>query len=316
MSAKKYDVAIIGAGPAGMTAAIYSARAGKSVLVIEKKSPGGQIVNTLEVDNYPATPGISGVKYAMTLQRQAQDFDAVFQFDEIKSIDEPKKEGDYFVIHGKNDEYEALSIILSTGLENRKIGLENEDKLVGHGISFCAACDGAFFKGKDVAVYGGGNTALEDASYLATICKSVTIIHRRDRFRGEHALVDALKKYDNVNYIMESTIVELKGDKLIESVVVKDKNTGETKEVKINGLFLAIGQIPSGADFANLVKVDERGYYEVDESCASKLVAGVFVAGDGRSKKIRQLTTAVADGSVAGSSAAAYIDRLNGREYV
>lgn len=316
MNGKRYDVAIIGAGPAGMTAAIYAARAGKSVIILEKKSPGGQIINTLEVDNFPATPGITGVKYAMTLQQQAQSFGAEFKFDEVTAVDRIGEDDEHFVIHAKNGDYESLALVLATGLENRRIGLENEDRLVSHGISFCAACDGAFFRGKDVAVYGGGNTALEDAAYLASICNSVTIIHRRDRFRGEQALVDALKQYDNVDYVMNSTVEAVNGDKMIESVVVKDKITGEEKEIKINGLFEAIGQIPKGSIFSNLVAVDDRGYYEVDENCDSKLVEGVFVAGDGRSKKIRQLTTAVADGAVAGSSASSYVDRINGREYI
>ena len=311
-----YDTVIIGAGPAGMTAAIYAARAGKSVIVFEKKSPGGQIINTLEVDNFPATPGISGVKYAMTLQQQAQSFGAEFKFEEVIGVEKINEGNTHFVIKGKKGDYESLSIILATGLENRRIGLENEDRLVSHGISFCAACDGAFFRGKDVAVYGGGNTALEDAAYLASICSSVTIIHRRDRFRGEQTLVDALKQYDNVNYVMNSTIEAVNGDKMIESVITRDKITGEEKEIKINGLFEAIGQIPSGSTFANLVAVDDRGYYEVGENCDSKLVDGVFVAGDGRSKRIRQLTSAVADGAVAGSSAASYVDRINGREYI
>lgn len=316
MSVKRYEVAIIGAGPAGMTAGIYAARAGKSVIIIEKKSPGGQIVNTLDVDNYPAMPGISGVQYAMALQKQAESFGSEFKFDEVSGIERVESENPYFVIHGKGEDYEAMAVILATGLENRKIGLPGEDKLISHGISFCAACDGAFFRGKDVAVYGGGNTALEDAAYLASICNSVTIIHRRDRFRGEQALVDQLKQYDNVKYVMESTITEVKGDNMIEGIVVKDKNTEESKEIKLNGLFLAIGQIPNGKIFQNITTVDERGYYEVDENCVSGNLPGVFVAGDGRSKKIRQLTTAVSDGSVAGSAAASYIDRLNGREYI
>lgn len=316
MSDKRYEIAIIGAGPAGMTAGIYAARAGKSVVIIEKNSPGGQIVNTREVDNYPAMPNVSGVQYAMALQKQAASFGAEFKFDEITEIKRMESSKPYFVIHGNNEDYEATAIILATGLENRKIGLPGEDELISHGISFCAACDGAFFRGKDVAVYGGGNTALEDAAYLAGICNTVTIIHRRDRFRGEQALVDALKQYKNVRYIMESTIVEVNGGTMIESVSVKNKNTEEVKEVKVDGLFLAIGQIPNGKIFSNVVSVDDRGYYDVDENCISAPVSGVFVAGDGRSKKIRQLTTAVADGSIAGSAASSYIDRLNGREYI
>lgn len=316
MSDKRYEVAIIGAGPAGMTAGIYAARAGKSVIIIEKKSPGGQIINTLDVDNYPAMPGISGVKYSMALKEQAESFGSEFKFDEVSGIDRVESDKPYFVIHGKAEDYEAVAVILATGLENRKIGLPGEDKLISHGISFCAACDGAFFRGKDVAVYGGGNTALEDATYLASICNTVTIIHRRDRFRGEQALVDQLKQYKNVKYIMESTITEVKGDNMIEGIVVKNKNSEETKEIKVDGLFLAIGQIPNGKIFSNITDVDERGYYDVDENCVSGAFPGVFVAGDGRSKKIRQLTTAVSDGSVAGSAASSYIDRLNGREYI
>lgn len=316
MAEKKYDVAVIGGGPAGMTAALYAARAGKTCLVIEKNAVGGQIVNTSGIDNFPAAPGIKGFDYAIKLQKQAESFGAEFIFDDVKSVKEPVSEGKAFDIEGSVGNYKATAIVLATGLDNRKMGIENEDRLIGHGISFCALCDGAFFRGADVAVYGGGNTALEDAEVLASICNTVTVIHRRDRFRGEQTLVDSLKNYDNVKYEMNHTISAVTGDGMLEGVIIKNTENGEEREIKVKGLFEAIGRIPNGKAFANLVIEDDRGYYEVDENCESDSVPGVFVAGDGRSKKVRQLTTAVGDGAVAGTAASKYVDRMNGREYI
>ena len=195
------------------------------------------------------------------------------------------------------------------------MGISGEDGLISRGISFCAVCDGAFFRNKEVAVYGGGNTAVEDAAFLANICSKVTIIHRRDRFRAEQAVVDELKALDNVEFVMTSNVVGVNGDKVLESITVKNNETGETKDIAVSALFVAIGKIPNGKPFANLVATDEAGYFDIGESCEAG-TPGVFVAGDGRSKELRQLTTAVSDGSIAATKACHYVDRMNGQEYV
>lgn len=312
---KKYDVAIIGGGPAGLTAGIYAARAGKSTAVIERGLIGGQITFTDSIDNFPAAPGMNGAEYAMKIQSQSESFGAEIIMDEITEVAPPETEGGTFKIKGNSDEYEATAVILATGLDNRKMGISGEDGLISRGISFCAVCDGAFFRNKEVAVYGGGNTAVEDAAFLANICSKVTIIHRRDRFRAEQAVVDELKALDNVEFVMTSNVVGVNGDKVLESITVKNNETGETKDIAVSALFVAIGKIPNGKPFANLVATDEAGYFDIGESCEAG-TPGVFVAGDGRSKELRQLTTAVSDGSIAATKACHYVDRMNGQEYV
>ena len=312
---KKYDVAIIGGGPAGLTAGIYAARAGKSTAVIERGLIGGQITFTDSIDNFPAAPGMNGAEYAMKIQSQAESFGAEIIMDEITEVTAPETEGGTFKIKGNSDEYEATAVILATGLDNRKMGISGEDGLISRGISFCAVCDGAFFRNKEVAVYGGGNTAVEDAAFLANICSKVTIIHRRDRFRAEQAVVDELKALDNVEFVMTSNVVGVNGDKALESITVKNNETGETRDIAVSALFVAIGKIPNGKPFANLVATDEAGYFEIGESCEAG-TPGVFVAGDGRAKELKQLTTAVSDGSIAATKACNYVDRMNGQEYV
>lgn len=312
---KKYDVAIIGGGPAGLTAGIYAARAGKSTAVIERGLIGGQITFTDSIDNFPAAPGMNGAEYAMKIQSQSESFGAEIIMDEITEVAPPETEGGTFKIKGNSDEYEATAVILATGLDNRKMGISGEDGLISRGISFCAVCDGAFFRNKEVAVYGGGNTAVEDAAFLANICSKVTIIHRRDRFRAEQAVVDELKALDNVEFVMTSNVVGVNGDKVLESITVKNNETGETRDIAVSALFVAIGKIPNGKPFANLVATDEAGYFEIGESCEAG-TPGVFVAGDGRAKELKQLTTAVSDGSIAATKACHYVDRMNGQEYV
>lgn len=312
---KKYDVAIIGGGPAGLTAGIYAARAGKSTAVIERGLIGGQITFTDSIDNFPAAPGMNGAEYAMKIQSQAESFGAEIIMDEITEVTAPETEGGTFKIKGNSDEYEATAVVLATGLDNRKMGISGEDGLISRGISFCAVCDGAFFRNKEVAVYGGGNTAVEDAAFLANICSKVTIIHRRDRFRAEQAVVDELKALDNVEFVMTSNVVGVNGDKALESITVKNNETGETRDIDVSALFVAIGKIPNGKPFANLVATDEAGYFDIGETCEAG-TPGVFVAGDGRSKELKQLTTAVSDGSIAATKACHYVDRMNGQEYV
>lgn len=313
--ADRYDVVIVGGGPAGLTAGIYAARAGKSTAIIERGMIGGQITFTDSIDNFPAAPGMNGAEYAMKIQAQAESFGAEIIMDEIVEVSAPESEGEVFKLKGNNDDYEAVSVVLATGLDNRKMGISGEDGFISRGISFCAVCDGAFFRNKEVAVYGGGNTAVEDATFLANICSKVTIIHRRDRFRAEQAVVNELKAHDNVEFVMSSNVVGVNGDNALETITVKNNETGDTGDIPVSALFVAIGKIPNGKPFADLVATDDAGYYDIDEMCITQ-TPGLFVAGDGRSKQLKQLTTAVADGSVAATKACQYVDRLNGREYI
>ena len=298
-----YDIIIIGAGTAGLSAAIYGVRAGKSVLILEAESYGGQIINTPEIENYPAIKHISGYDFATNLYEQAIELGAEIKIEkvlEIKSEDHGKK-----VITDSN-QYEAKSIILATGAKSRTLGLEREKELVGRGISYCATCDGGFFKGKEVAINGGGSTALEEALYLSSFCAKVYLIHRRDSFRGEDRLLHSLQEKQNVEFVLNSSIKELIADNKIKGIIVKNIETGTELTIPISGLFIAIGQIPENGIFADLINLDKGGYISATEDCKTN-IEGIFVAGDTRTKRIRQLTTAAADGAVAALAASEYI---------
>ncbi len=290
-----YDIIIVGAGPAGLTAALYALRANKKVLVLESKSYGGQIVNASLVENYPALPNISGFDFATNLYNQVKDLNGEIKFEGVIRIEEDKT-----VITHKNS-YKAKAIILATGAENRKLNIENEEKLVGKGVSYCATCDGNFYKNKTVVVNGGGNTALEDAIYLSNIAKKVYLIHRRDIFRGEEKYLSELKEKDNVEIIVNSTITKLNGENKLESIEVKDNN--DTKQtIEIDGLFIAIGQTPKNEIFSNIIELDEKGYIKSHDGVHTNCDK-IYVAGDTRVKELRQLTTAVSDGSIAATIA-------------
>ena len=297
-----YDIIIIGAGPAGLTAAIYAERSNKEVLVLEANTYGGQIVTTSDIENYPAAPHISGYDFATNIYNQAIELGAEVKFEKAVDIEDGKIKK---VITEKNI-YEAKTIIIATGADNRKLGLDNEDELIGKGVSYCATCDGAFYKGKDVAVVGGGNTALEEAIYLSSIVKNVYLIHRRDEFRAEPALVKKLKKKDNVTCIYNSNVTKLNAKDRIESIEVTD-NEGNIKDLKVSGIFVAVGKIPENQNFAKLINLDESGYVIASEDCHTN-VEGIFVAGDNRVKSVRQLVTATSDGAVAATEAIKYIN--------
>ena len=292
------DIIIVGAGHSGLTAAIYALRAGKSVLLIDPKGYG-QIINADKVVNYPGIKEISGVDLATQMYEQVTDFGGEFVFDKVKDI----VDGDVKKVICEDETYETRSIIIATGASNRPLGLENEDNYIGKGISYCATCDGNFYKDKEVAVVGGGDTALTDAIYLANVCKKVYLIHRRDEFRGSKSYVDKIKQLDNVELVLNSKVTKLIGDDKISSIEIN-----EEKIIDVEGLFVAIGQIPENGNFKKYVDIDENGYIVSSEECLTK-TKGIFVAGDNRAKELRQLVTATSDGAVAATKAVEYLNR-------
>ena len=298
-----YDIVIIGAGPAGLTSAIYGRRAEKKVLVLEALNYGGQIINTLSIDNYPVNPGISGFDFATKLYNQAKDLGAEIKFEKVIEI----KNGNIKEVVTSKGTYQTKTIIIATGCNNRKLGIEDEDKLIGKGISYCATCDGAFYKNKDVAVVGGGNTAIDDALYLSGIANKVYLIHRRDTFRAEESSLNKLKEKNNVEFIYNSNVSKLNSNDRLDSIDVTN-NDRETKTINVSGLFIAIGQTPENEIFKDLIKLDEKGYIVSDERCHTS-IEGIFVAGDNRVKEVRQLVTATSDGAVAATEAIKYINR-------
>lgn len=297
------DIIIVGAGTAGLSAAIYAQRAGKSALVLEQEAYGGQIINTLDVENYPGIAHISGFDFATDLYEQATKLGAEVEFAKVTGVEE--KDG-LKIVHTEGGDYAAKALILATGVRRRKLGLAKEETFAGKGVSYCATCDGAFFRGKDVAVNGGGNTALEDAQYLSRIANKVYLIHRRDAFRADPAEVEKIRGMENVVPVMNATVTDLTGDGKLSGVEVTDKITGEKKVLPVSALFVAIGQAPENEAFADLVELDEAGYIKAGEDCKTSH-PGIFAAGDCRTKKVRQLTTAAADGAVAALAAAAYL---------
>lgn len=300
-----YDVIVVGGGPAGLTAAFYAARAGKDVLVLEGESAGGQINFAPLVDNYPGLPGMSGSQFAETLVQQAKDQGVHFRDEQVTAMRTQKQLMELTTEQGR---YTGHALVLATGVVHRKLGLEGEEELVGAGISYCAVCDGAFYQDREVAVVGGGDTALQDALFLSARCSKVTLIHRRDEFRGESRLVHQLRERDNVEFLLSYRVEKLiQGEEGLSGLKVVDLKNGRAKELAVDGLFVAIGQEPRDELFTNLIITDDNGYFIAGEDCATSL-PGVFAAGDYRAKAVRQLTTAVADGAVAGLAASRWAD--------
>lgn len=301
------DIIVIGGGPAGLTAALYAARAGKTVQVIEREATGGQIALSPLVENYPAIPAMAGADFAFQLTEQVEKLGVEIIYGEATAV-EPVLMG--FAVTVDDEAKAARAVVLATGAAHRHLGLEGEDDLVGMGVSYCAVCDGAFFSGRDVAVVGGGDTALQDALFLANSCRHVTLIHRRDEFRGEQRLVEQVEKRENISVLYSHIVEELCSENgELSAIVVKDLKSGESRTMALAGLFAAVGQAPQSAPFAQLVAT-QGGYYDAGEDCCSN-AEGVFVAGDGRVKTVRQLTTAVGDGAVAGLAACKYVDSLS-----
>lgn len=296
---EKFDVIIIGAGTAGLSAAIYAARASANVLVLEESSYGGQIIYSAEVENYPGIKHISGFQFATDLYEQAVGVGAEIRFEKvigIKVLDE-KEQTHNKAVYTENKEYLSKAIIIATGSRNRRLGLEREQQLTGSGISYCAACDGAFFKGRTVAVFGGGNTAFEDAIFLSGYCRKVYMIHRRNEFRAEKSLVERLGQKENVEYLLNCTVAALNGSDKLESVELSDGKT-----LKIDAIFVAIGREPQNEIYKEIINLDDYGYIIAGEDCKTN-TEGIFAVGDCRTKHVRQLVTAASDGAVAALAA-------------
>lgn len=298
-----YDIVIVGGGTAGLSAGIYAVRSGKTALILEGTTYGGQIINSPDVENYPGIAHISGFEFAQGLYDQATGLGAEFQMETVTGIED---KGEVKIVKTDSNEYEAKAVILATGAKNRPLGVAREESFIGAGLSYCATCDGAFYKGKDVAVVGGGNTALEDAMFLSNYCSKVYLIHRRDQFRGDEKDVAALRAKENIEFVLDSVVEEIIGEDTVSGIKVKNVKTEEITEISISGLFIAVGQMPDNKPFENVVTIAEGGYIDAGEDCKTG-TPGIFTAGDCRTKGVRQLATAASDGAVAALAAAAYI---------
>lgn len=289
-----YDLLIIGSGPAGLGAAIYGERAGMKLAVIDR-SPisGGQVLTTYEVDNYLGMPEISGSDISERFREHADKLGVEFIMAEVTAIENL---GAIKRVHTDEGDFEAKAIVLATGAAHAMLGVEGEMQLAGMGVSYCATCDGAFFRGRTVAVVGGGDVAVEDAVFLAGICKKVYLIHRRDSLRAADSIQKKLMALSNVEILWNSEVLKIQGEDMVETLVIVDNQTKEERRLEVNGIFIAVGILPNTKNFQGLVDMDEKGYILADESCATS-APGIFAAGDIRKKALRQIITAVSDGA-------------------
>ncbi len=292
---EQFDIIIIGAGTAGMTAGIYAARANKKTLILEGKNYGGQIINTPDIENFPALNHISGIEYATNLYNQVKDLSVSYKREEVQNITEDR------VVTTNKNQYQAKAVIIATGTQNRKLGLEGEDNLVGRGISYCATCDGRFYKGKNVAVIGGGNTAIEDAIYLSDLADKVYLIHRREGFRADQKAIEILKSKENVEFILNNKPNKLIAENKLTGLEIIN-NENEITKIDISGIFIAIGQIPNTEIFKNFIDLNESGYIKSKDGVHTNMDK-IYVAGDVREKELRQLITAASDGAIAANTA-------------
>ena len=299
-----YDIIVIGGGPAGLTAALYARRANKSVLVIEKSSFGGQITFSPKVENIPGFLSVSGNEFAEKLVGQAMEQGAEFEFAEVSGL----KNGEIKTVYTDSGEFEAKAVIIATGAKHRLLGLEREEEFIGCGISFCAVCDGAFYKDKTVAVIGGGNSALQEALLLSDLSEKVYVIQNLPFLTGEAKLAELVNDKNNIEVITGMTVKSLIGDSQFEGIVIASENEADFKTLTLDGMFIAIGLEPQNAAFSEVIELDSNGYAKSGEDCTTR-TEGIFVAGDCRTKRVRQVTTAVSDGSAAAVAACAYIDR-------
>ena len=303
---EKKQLIILGSGPAGLAAAIYAKRAELDVLVIEKNFvSGGQVLNTYEVDNYPGLPGINGFDMGMKFREHADRLEVPFASDEITKIE---KVEDGYVLTGSSDTYEATALIVATGATHRKLGLEREEELTGRGVSYCATCDGAFFRGRDTVVVGGGDVAVEDAIFLARLCRKVYVVHRRDELRAAKSLQARLLSLDNVEMVWDSVAKELTGDDMVDGLVVTNVKTGEERRLEVDGVFVAVGILPNTQLTQGLADHDNSGYLIAGEDGVTS-APGLFAAGDLRAKPLRQIVTAVSDGANCVTSVERYLEK-------
>lgn len=299
-----YDILIIGSGPAGLTASIYASRAKKKVIIIENHSIGGLIQNAPKIENYPGFEQISGTQLADKFVNQAMNLNVQFEYDDIKTIQQDK---DLFLLDGEYGTYYTKTIIFATGSKHRKLGLPNEDKLTGHGVSYCAVCDGPFYKGQDAIIIGGGNSALQEAVLLASYCPKVTLIQNLDYLTGEQASIDQLKEIKNIEVLYNKKVTKLQGNNQLENIEIEDQKTNEKTTIVTTNIFVAIGQVANNEIAKEFCELDHNGFIITDELCQTK-TKGIFCAGDCRKKQIRQISTAISDGTVAAIQA---IDYLN-----
>ena len=304
----QYDVIIVGGGPAGYTAALYCARAALSTLVLEAMAPGGQMGTTDQIDNYPGfADGVNGFELAMNMQKQAERFGAESTFAQVSSLEltEPEKK-----IHTEDgNTFTSRAVILALGASPRELGLPEERALRGRGVSYCATCEGMFYKGKTVVVVGGGDTAAADTVFLSKICQKIYLVHRRDTLRASKAYLKPLEACENVEFVWDTVVEEILADSSVTGVRVKNKKTGESREISCDGVFIAVGNVPNTALIAESIKLTSNGYVDAGETTETNL-PGVFAAGDVRQKVLRQVVTAVSDGAVASHMAEEYLNRI------
>lgn len=296
-----YDIVIIGAGPAGMSAALFARRSNKKTLLLEASFYGGQIIKAHKINNYPTQNSISGYDYAEKLYNQIKDLGTEIKYEKVINI---KNNDDYKEVITKNNTYKTKTIIIATGSDNRLLGIPREKELTGKGISYCATCDGHFYKDKVVAVVGNNDTAIEDTIYLSDIVKKVYLINKNEIFNVNETLLNELKSRSNVEILLNSNITSLNGEKILESITVNDK------DIEVSGLFVSVGRVPENENFKDLIKVDSSGYIITGEDCHTN-IEGIFAAGDNRVKSLRQLVTANSDGAIAASEAIKYVNSKN-----
>lgn len=301
-----YDVIVIGGGPGGYTAALYAARANLSVAILEKLSPGGQMGTTDVIDNYPGFPqGVNGFELAMQMKEGAERFGVQTQLAEVTQVE---LAGQVKTVHTSGGDYQARTVVLATGAHPRELGLPGERELRGRGVSYCATCDGMFYRGKTVVVVGGGNTAVSDVLYLSRLCEKVYLVHRRDTLRASKVYLDPLQKAENVEFVWDSEVKQLLRDQAVTGVRVRNKKTGEERDIPCGGVFVAVGYLPNTQLYRGQVELDEAGYVLADETTQTNL-PGVFAVGDLRKKPLRQVVTAASDGAVAAHFIEEYLNQ-------
>lgn len=306
MEQKQYDTIVIGGGPGGYTAALYTARANLSTLVLEKLTPGGQMGTTDQIDNYPGFPqGVNGFELAMQMQQGAQRFGARTELTEVISVE---LAGPVKQVRTQSGTYQGRTVVLATGASPRELGLPGEWELRGRGVSYCATCDGMFYRGKTVVVVGGGNTAVSDVLYLSRLCEKVYLVHRRDTLRASKVYLDPLQKAENVEFVWDSEVKQLLRDQAVTGVRVRNKKTGEERDIPCGGVFVAVGYLPNTQLYRGQVELDEAGYVLADETTQTNL-PGVFAVGDLRKKPLRQVVTAASDGAVAAHFIEEYLNQ-------